>query len=118
MVCALSWVRDWPGKSFRHRQGGSGLCTHPRGDAQAPVPGDLVEKFSAHMKRLKAEQLPGVPYRRMNSAIGNHDGISYRAVPYGLNVTRAGLLDALPEGALASKYSLRAVTYRLPFRAG
>ncbi len=82
---------------------------------QAPVPGDLVEKILSAYEALEGRTTPGVRIAVRSSAIGEDTAASFAGQYHTeLNVTRAGLLDAYRK-VLASKYSLRAVTYRLRF---
>ena len=95
---------------------GEAACTRIR-DAilQAPVPALLAEKILSAYEALESRTTPGVRVAVRSSAIGEDTAASFAGQYHTeLNVTRAGLLDAYRE-VLASKYSLRAVTYRLYF---
>ena len=95
---------------------GEAACTRIR-DAilQAPVPALLAEKILGAYEALEGRTRPGVRVAVRSSAIGEDTAASFAGQYHTeLNVTRSGLLDAYRK-VLASKYSLRAVMYRLRF---
>ena len=81
---------------------------------RAPVPEDLGEAITEHLRRLREEAGEEVGLAVRSSALGE-DGAGtsfagqYRSI---LNVSDENLLDAYRE-VVASKYSLAAMTYRL-----
>jgi len=79
----------------------------------APLPVDLAEAMAAAYAELESKTCPDVRIAMRSSAVGE-DGAASFAGQYAteLNVTRAGLLDAFKQ-VVASKYSARAISYRL-----
>ncbi len=96
--------------------GGEAACARMR-DAllRAPVPPGLAKQILDAYAELESRTMPGVRVAVRSSAIGEDTAASFAGQYHTeLNVTRSGLLDAYRK-VLASKYSLRAVTYRLRF---
>lgn len=79
----------------------------------APLPDDLAAAMAAAYAELEGKTCPDVRVAMRSSAVGE-DGAASFAGQYAteLNVTRAGLFDAFKQ-VVASKYSARAISYRL-----
>ncbi len=79
------------------------------------LPQPLAEAIMAAYSTLEAKTKPGVRIAMRSSAVGEDSEASF-AGQYitELNVTRANLLDAY-KAVVASKYSSRAILYRLQF---
>ena len=82
---------------------------------ETPLPDFLTEAIIGAYRDLEAKTRPGVRIAMRSSAVGEDSEASFAGQYISeLNVTRANILDAY-KAVVASKYSPRAMLYRLQF---